>query len=223
MFTSGCFGSGGDAEIAEIRQTDDPRVLEVAVYTCNAELTPEVTETADDAALSISQKNNAVGDDCPDSIGIELDRPLADRTILLSDGSTFRPLPYPTPTPIDSTPSGQISFCGRDDFEQPDPDLVDSDTDLGRHYEQVDRASLPIRHLRRWWRCSARGSTRPARLRVGSFSRISLTGTAPPSRAVRHVPGRSGARKRADADGQRLHLGWTALQPAMRLPSRCSG
>lgn len=142
MFTSGCSGPGDDAEIAEIRQTNDPRVLEVSVDTCNAELTSEITETPDDVTLSITQKNNAVGNDCQDSIRIELDQPLADRTILLSDGSPFRPLPYPTPTPIsDSTPSGPIPFCGRDDFEQPAPDLVNSDIDLGRHHEQVDLAS----------------------------------------------------------------------------------
>ena len=142
LFAAGCAGSGGgDAEIAEIRQTDDPRVLEVSVNTCNADLTPDITETSDDVTLSITQQNNAVGDDCQDSIRIELDQPLGDRTILQSDGSPFRPLPYPTPTPIaDGTPSGPIAFCGRDDFEQPDPDLVDSESDLGRYYEQVDLA-----------------------------------------------------------------------------------
>jgi hypothetical protein len=160
MFASGCSGSGGAAEIAEIRQTDDPQVLEVAVNTCNAELTPEITETDDDVTLSITARNNAVGDDCQDSIRIELDQPLADRTILLSDGSTFRPLPYPTPTPIsDSTPSGPIPFCGRDDFEQPDPDLVDNETDLSRHYEQVDLASGVAQEYRsdsRWRGLSGR-------------------------------------------------------------------
>lgn len=142
LFAAGCAGSGGgDAEIAEIRQTVDPRVLEVSVNTCNADLTPDITETSDDVTLSITQQNNAVGDDCQDSIRIELDQPLGDRTILLGDGSPFRPLPYPTPTPVaDGTPSGPIAFCGRDDFEQPDPDLVDSDSDLGRYYEQVDLA-----------------------------------------------------------------------------------
>ena len=142
LFAAGCTGSGvGDAEIAEIRQTDDPRGLEVSVNTCNADLTPDITETSDDVTLSITQQNNAVGDDCQDSIRIELDQPLGDRTILLSDGSPFRPLPYPTPTPIaDGTPSGPISFCGRDDFEQPNPDLVDSESDLGRYHEQVDLA-----------------------------------------------------------------------------------
>lgn len=176
MFASGCSGAGGDAEIAEIRQTDDPRVLQVSVNTCNAELTPEVAETADDVTLSITARNNAVGDDCQDSIRIELDQPLADRTILLSDGSTFRPLPYPTPIPVsDSTPSGPIPFCGLDDFEQPDPDLVDTEADLGRHYEQVDLASGVAQEYRsdsRWRGLSGRRDATDGYVFVFRFTEV---------------------------------------------------
>ena len=175
MLASGCSGSG-DAEIAEIRQTDDPRVLQVSVNTCNAELTPEVIETADDVTLSITARNNAVGDSCQDSIRIELDQPLADRTILLSDGSTFRPLPYPTPiSASDSTPSGPIPFCGFDDFEQPDPDLVDTETDLGRHYEQVDLASGVAQEYRsdpRWRGLSGRRDATDGYVFVFRFTEV---------------------------------------------------
>ena len=150
LLSCGCAGSGGgDAEIAEIRQTEDPRVLEVAVNTCNADLTPNISETSGDITLSIDQQNNAVGDDCHDSIRIELDQPLDGRTILLSDGSPFQPLPFPTPSPVaDGTPSGPIAFCGRDDFEQPDPELVNSESDLGRYYEQVDLSSAVAQQYR---------------------------------------------------------------------------
>ena len=169
-------GAGGNAEIAEIRQTEDPRVLELSVNTCNAELLPEIIETRDDVTLSVASMNDATGEDCQDQLQVELERDLGDRAILLSDGSTFRSLPYPTPKPIsDSTPDGSIAFCGRDDFEAPDAAVVSDDADLGTYYGNVDLATFVAQQYRsdsNWRGLSGRNDPSDGYVFVFRFSEV---------------------------------------------------
>jgi len=150
--------------------------LELSVNTCNAELLPEIIETRDDVTLSVASMNDATGEDCQDQLQVELERDLGDRAILLSDGSTFRSLPYPTPKPIsDSTPDGSIAFCGRDDFEAPDAAVVSDDADLGTYYGNVDLATFVAQQYRsdsNWRGLSGRNDPSDGYVFVFRFSEV---------------------------------------------------
>lgn len=96
IFVSACSGSAGsdaqivsDAQVAEVRQTEESHVLDVVVNTCNADLTSNVIETVDDVTIAIDNNGETPGNDCQDTVRIELEQPLGDRTIVLSDGYVF--------------------------------------------------------------------------------------------------------------------------------------
>lgn len=92
-------GCRADANVDEVRATDEPDVLEVIVDTCNADLDVTFDETADEVVVQARNNDREFfvtgGDDCQDAVRLELDEPLGDRQLVLEDGRQITLTTFP--------------------------------------------------------------------------------------------------------------------------------
>lgn len=92
-------GCRADANVDEVRATDEPDVLEVIVDTCNADLDVTFDETPDGVVVQARKNDREFfftgSDDCQDAVRIELDEPLGDRQLVLEDGRQIALTTFP--------------------------------------------------------------------------------------------------------------------------------
>lgn len=91
----GCGLVPQDARILQAAiAADDPTRLELMVDSCNADVSTDVVESADEVVVTVTVRNDTQ-DDCADLAVVELDEPLADRAVV--DGARGEPVPVLTP------------------------------------------------------------------------------------------------------------------------------
>lgn len=92
---AGCALVPKDARILQAAvSADDPTRLELEVDSCNADVSTEVVESADEVVVTVTVRNDT-RNDCADLVVVELDEPLADRALV--DGARGEPVVVLTP------------------------------------------------------------------------------------------------------------------------------
>jgi hypothetical protein len=61
---------------------EEPRILQLWVDTCNADLSVSVEETYEEVRIAVTEESDPSGGDCADGIYVALARPLGDRTVI---------------------------------------------------------------------------------------------------------------------------------------------